>query len=58
MIQGGDILSRDSKRENDGTGGPGWKIDQEFNSIQHDRGILSMARGLHLIQQAVNFSYV
>ena len=45
MIQGGDILSRDSKRDNDGTGGPGWKIDQEFNSIQHDRGILSMARG-------------
>ena len=32
MIQGGDILSRDSKRDNDGTGGPGWKIDQEFNS--------------------------
>ena len=45
MIQGGDILSRDSKRDNDGTGGPGWKIDQEFNSIQHDRGILSIARG-------------
>ncbi|MAM98939.1 MAG: hypothetical protein CMF91_03520 [Candidatus Marinimicrobia bacterium] len=45
MIQGGDILSRDSKRDNDGTGGPGWKIDQEFNSIQHDRGTLSMARG-------------
>ena len=45
MIQGGDILSRDSKRDNDGTGGPGWKIDQEFNIIQHNRGILSMARG-------------
>tara|TARA_X000001036_G_scaffold103421_2_gene96684 strand:- start:6990 stop:7886 length:897 start_codon:yes stop_codon:yes gene_type:complete len=45
MIQGGDILSRDSDRENDGTGFPGWKVDEEFNSIKHDRGILSMARG-------------
>ena len=45
MIQGGDILSRDSNRENDGTGFPGWKINEEFNKIKHDRGILSMARG-------------
>jgi len=45
MIQGGDILSRDSDRDNDGLGGPGWKIDEEFNSISHKRGILSMARG-------------
>ena len=45
MIQGGDILSRDSDRENDGTGFPGWKVDEEFNEIKHDRGILSMARG-------------
>jgi len=45
MIQGGDILSRDSDRENDGTGFPGWKVDEEFNAIKHDRGILSMARG-------------
>ena len=45
MIQGGDILSRDKDRLNDGTGSPGWNIDAEFNSISHSRGILSMARG-------------
>ena len=44
MIQGGDILSRDSDRANDGTGGPGWTVDAEFNETQHKRGILSMAR--------------
>ena len=44
MIQGGDILSRDKNPDNDGTGNPGWTIDQEFNDIRHKRGILSMAR--------------
>ena len=44
MIQGGDILTRDGDRSNDGTGGPGWTIDAEFNDIPHKRGILSMAR--------------
>ena len=44
MIQGGDILSRDLIPENDGTGNPGWTINQEFNDIKHERGILSMAR--------------
>ncbi len=44
MIQGGDILSRDSNRENDGTGSPGWSIDAEFNNLKHKRGRLSMAR--------------
>ncbi len=44
MIQGGDILSRDEDRSNDGTGGPGWTIDAEFNDTPHKRGILSMAR--------------
>ncbi len=44
MIQGGDILSRDSDRANDGTGGPGWTVNAEFNETQHKRGILSMAR--------------
>ena len=44
MIQGGDILSRDNIPENDGQGNPGWTIDEEFNDIQHKRGILSMAR--------------
>jgi len=44
MIQGGDILSRDGKKTNDGTGNPGWTVDAEFNDIKHTRGILSMAR--------------
>ena len=44
MIQGGDILSRDSNRENDGTGSPGWAIDAEFSDLKHKRGTLSMAR--------------
>ena len=44
MIQGGDILSRDGRKDNDGTGGPGWTIDAEFNDIKHIRGTLSMAR--------------
>ena len=45
MIQGGDILSRDTDSRNDGLGGPGWTIDAEFNDIKHVKGILSMARG-------------
>lgn len=45
MIQGGDILSRDGVRYNDGKGNPGWTVNQEFNDIPHKRGILSMARG-------------
>jgi peptidyl-prolyl cis-trans isomerase B (cyclophilin B) len=44
MIQGGDILSRDDNRYNDGTGGPGYTIPAEFNSIHHGPGIVSMAR--------------
>ena len=44
MIQGGDILSRDGNKNNDGTGSPGWTIDAEFNDIKHKRGVLSMAR--------------
>ena len=30
--------------ENDGQGGPGWKIDAGFNEVPHTRGVLSMAR--------------
>ena len=45
MIQGGDILSRDNTRSNDGEGSPGWSIDAELNDISHKRGIVSMARG-------------
>jgi len=44
MIQGGDILSRDGNKATDGTGGPGYTIDAEFNDISHVTGIVSMAR--------------
>ncbi|MCK5737795.1 peptidylprolyl isomerase, partial [bacterium] len=48
VIQGGDIMSRDSSRHNDGTGGPGWFMDAEFNDIPHEAGIISMARAQDL----------
>lgn len=45
MIQGGDPLSKDPKKENSyGTGGPGYKIKAEFNDHSHQRGVISMAR--------------
>jgi cyclophilin family peptidyl-prolyl cis-trans isomerase len=28
----------------DGTGGPGWQVDAEFNDRKHKKGVLSMAR--------------
>ena len=46
MIQGGDpksIFPSFSMSEW-GTGDPGYSIDAEFNSIEHKRGIVSMAR--------------
>jgi peptidyl-prolyl cis-trans isomerase B (cyclophilin B) len=45
MIQGGDPLTKDeSKQAQWGTGGPGYKVDAEFNDKAHVRGVLSMAR--------------
>src|SRR5262245_20039357 len=45
MIQGGDPLSKDPSKEAVwGTGDPGYKIDAEFNTRSHQRGVLSMAR--------------
>lgn len=44
MIQGGDPNSKDDNRGNDGTGGPGYSINAEFNDTPHKRGVLSMAR--------------
>lgn len=37
MIQGGDPTGT-------GSGGPGWRVDAEFNDVKHVAGILSMAR--------------
>ena len=44
VIQAGDINSRDPDRSNDGTGGPGYTIDAEFNPRPHVKGTLAMAR--------------
>lgn len=46
MIQGGDPLTKDPKNVDAyGTGDPGYKLAQEFNDIDHKRGVVSMARG-------------
>jgi len=44
MIQGGDPLSKDDDPNNDGTGGPGYFIEDEFSAdFTNERGTLSMA---------------
>jgi peptidylprolyl isomerase len=45
MIQGGDPLTKDSSKKNYwGTGGPGYKIKDEFSEVnRNDRGTISMA---------------
>lgn len=45
VLQGGDPLSKDASADNDGTGGPGYAIPDEFHpSLRHSEiGILSMA---------------
>jgi cyclophilin family peptidyl-prolyl cis-trans isomerase len=46
MIQGGDLATRDENPENDGGGsGPGYTLEAEFNDVEHEEGVLSMARG-------------
>jgi peptidyl-prolyl cis-trans isomerase B (cyclophilin B) len=44
MIQGGDANSKNDNLADDGSGGPGYTINAEFNKKQHLRGVLSMAR--------------
>jgi dolichyl-diphosphooligosaccharide--protein glycosyltransferase len=46
VIQVGDPNTKNDSNSRDtwGTGGPGYTINQEFNSLPHERGILSMAR--------------
>nr|AIE90516.1 peptidyl-prolyl isomerase (PPIB, ppiB) [uncultured marine thaumarchaeote AD1000_04_C02] len=50
MIQTGDPNTKDPDADRSlwGTGGPGYQINAEFNTIQHDRGIVSMARSNHV----------
>ena len=45
MIQGGDPNTISGEPNTWGQGGPDDKLDAEFNSIKHNRGIVSMARG-------------
>lgn len=44
VIQGGDPNSKDGNPANNGTGGPGYTIDAEFNSKKHLTGAVAMAR--------------
>ncbi len=46
VIQTGDPNTKDLEVDRSlwGTGGPGYSIDEEFNTLQHDRGMISMAR--------------
>jgi len=44
MIQGGDPNTIDGDPNSWGTGGPSTSVDAEFNTIKHNRGIVSMAR--------------
>ncbi len=64
MIQGGDPNTKEVDNSIWGQGGPGYSIDAEFNSIKHDRGIVSMARSQNpnsagsqffIVHQASNF---
>ena len=43
MIQGGDSLSRNLDPRDDGKGGPGYTIEDEFTGYPHVRGTVSMA---------------
>ena len=43
MIQGGDPNTRDKDPTDDGLGGPGYQIQDEFSDAPHVRGVVSMA---------------
>ncbi len=43
MIQGGDPKSKNPNAPDLGTGDPGYKINDEFNSHKHVKGVISMA---------------
>ena len=49
MIQAGDPNTKDPESDKSkwGGGGPGYSIKQEFNTLQHDAGMVSMARSAH-----------
>jgi cyclophilin family peptidyl-prolyl cis-trans isomerase len=43
MIQGGDPNTKDRDPRDDGKGGPGYTIEDEFSAVSHTRGMVSMA---------------
>ena len=49
VIQTGDPNTKDPEVDRSlwGQGDPGYTINEEFNTLQHDRGIVSMARSEH-----------
>ena len=60
MIQGGDPNTKNPESTDNvwGQGGPGYNINEEFNTIQHDRGIISMARSQHVDSAGSQFFIV
>jgi len=44
MVQGGCPNTKEGATGMPGTGGPGHRVDAEFNDIHHERGVVSMAR--------------
>jgi peptidyl-prolyl cis-trans isomerase B (cyclophilin B) len=60
MIQTGDPNTKDPDVDRSlwGQGGPGYQIKEEFNSIQHNRGIVSMARSSHVDSAGSQFFIV
>ena len=60
MIQTGDPNTKDPESDRSlwGQGGPGYTVNEEFNTIQHDRGIVSMARSQHVDSAGSQFFIV
>ncbi len=69
MIQSGDIFSKNDDPSDDGSGHPGYSVNDEFNSIPFDKGIVGMAKRttpnsagcqfffMHLAQHSLNGRY-
>ncbi|QLH10080.1 peptidylprolyl isomerase [Nitrosarchaeum sp. AC2] len=58
MIQGGDPNTKGGDQNTWGTGGPGYSVNAEFNTIKHNRGIVSMARSIHVDSAGSQFFIV
>jgi len=60
MIQAGDPNTKNPETDRKlwGSGGPGYAIKEEFNALQHDRGIISMARSQHVDSAGSQFFIV